>query len=227
VPEKIYRATPDGDFGILESYLRALEASERFVYLENQFLWSPEISAVLADKIARPPSPGFRVLVVLPVKPNSGVDDTRGVLGELLEADAGAGRIFAATLFARAGNRADPIYVHAKVGIVDDRWLTIGSANLNEHSLFNDTELNIVTHDPQLARETRLRLWSEHLELPVDRIDSDPTEVIDTLWKPIATEQLERRAAGHALSHRLVCLPHVSKRSSRLLGPLNGLFVDG
>ena len=137
---------------------RLLEASERFVYLENQFLWSPEISAVLADKIARPPSPGFRVLVVLPVKPNSGVDDTRGVLGELLEADAGAGRIFAATLFARAGNRADPIYVHAKVGIVDDRWLTIGSANLNEHSLFNDTELNIVTHDPQLARETRLRL---------------------------------------------------------------------
>ena len=74
------------------------------------------------------------------------------MLGELLEADADAGRVFASTLFARSGARADPIYVHAKVAIVDDTWLTIGSANLNEHSLFNDTEMNIVTHDPTLAR---------------------------------------------------------------------------
>ena len=59
-----------------------------------------------------------------------------------------AGRVFASTIYARAGRRADPIYVHAKVGIVDDDWLTIGSANLNEHSLFNDTEMNVVTHDP-------------------------------------------------------------------------------
>ena len=227
IPEKIYKATPYGDFGILESYVKAFAAAERFIYLENQFLWSPEISAVLAEKIAHPPSADFRLLVLLPVRPNTGVDDTRGVLGELLEADAGAGRIFATTIFARAGESADPIYVHAKIGVVDDTWLTIGSANLNEHSLFNDTEMNIVTHDPKLVRETRLRLWSEHLELPVDQVDHDPVEVIDTLWKPIAQEQLERRSTGHALTHRLVCLPHVSRRSSRLLGPVMGLFVDG
>ena len=59
---------------------------------------------------------------------------------------------------------SDPVYVHAKVGIVDDAWLTIGSANLNEHSLFNDTEMNVVCHDGELARATRLRLWAEHLE---------------------------------------------------------------
>ena len=227
VPEKIYTATPKGDFGILESYVRALRGARKFVYLENQFLWSPEIGAILADKIANPPSADFRVLAVLPVRPNTGVDDTRGLLGDLLDADADAGRVFATAIFARAGNRADPVYVHAKVGIVDDTWLTIGSANLNEHSLFNDTEMNVVTHDPGLARETRLRLWSEHLELPVNRIDGDPTEVIETLWKPIAHEQLRRRSSGHALTHRLVCLPHVSRRSSRLLGPVMGLFVDG
>ncbi len=51
-----------------------------------------------------------------------------------------------------------PDLVHAKVGIVDDAWLTIGSANLNEHSLFNDTEMNLVSHDPAIALETRLRL---------------------------------------------------------------------
>ena len=227
IPEKIYKAIPKGTFGILESYIRAFRGAQRFIYLENQFLWSPEIAAVLADKIAHPPSEDFRILVLLPVRPNTGVDDTRGVLGELLDADEGAGRIFASTIFARSGNRADAIYVHAKVGIVDDAWLTIGSANLNEHSLFNDTEMNIVTHDPELARHTRLRLWSEHLELPPNQVDRDPRELIDTVWKPIAKEQLERRTTGQPLTHRLVCLPHVSRRSSRLLGPLMGLLVDG
>jgi phosphatidylserine/phosphatidylglycerophosphate/cardiolipin synthase-like enzyme len=228
VPEKIYRATPRGEFGILESYIRAFRAAREFVYLENQFLWSPEIAAILADKIAHPPTPDFRLLALLPAKPNSGADDTRGVLGELLEADAGHGRVFAATIYARSGARADPIYVHAKVAIVDDAWLTIGSANLNEHSLFNDTEMNVVTHDPALARATRLRLWSEHLELPVEDLEGrDPLDVIDTLWKPIGKEQLENRQAGRPMTHRLVCLPHVSRRSSRLFGPVSGLLVDG
>ena len=227
VPEKIYKATPTGDFGILESYVRAFRAAQRFIYLENQFLWSPEIASILADKIAQPPTPDFRLLVVLPAKPNSGADDTRGVLGELLEADADTGRVFASTIYARSGARADPIYVHAKVAIIDDDWLTIGSANLNEHSLFNDTEMNIVTHDPALARETRLRLWSEHLELPIDNLDRDPIDAIDNIWKPISKEQLELRKAGQPLTHRLVSLPHVSKRSSRLLGPTTGLIVDG
>jgi phosphatidylserine/phosphatidylglycerophosphate/cardiolipin synthase-like enzyme len=227
VPEKIYRATPTGDFGILESYVRAFRAAQRFIYLENQFLWSPEIASILADKIAHPPTPDFRLLVVLPAKPNSGADDTRGVLGELLEADADRGHVFASTLYARSGARADPIYVHAKLAVIDDTWLTIGSANLNEHSLFNDTEMNVVTHDPALARKTRLRLWSEHLELPIEDLDRDPIDLIDNIWKPISKQQLELRKAGQPLTHRLVCLPHVSKRSSRLLGPTTGLIVDG
>ena len=116
MPEKIYKATPTGDFGILESYVRAIRAAQRFIYLENQFLWSPEIASILAEKIAHPPTPDFRLLVVLPAKPNTGADDTRGVLGELLEADADKGRVFASTLYARSGPRADPIYVHAKLG---------------------------------------------------------------------------------------------------------------
>jgi phosphatidylserine/phosphatidylglycerophosphate/cardiolipin synthase-like enzyme len=227
VPERVYRSVPRGDFGILESYMRALRAAKRLIYFENQFLWSPEIAAVLVEKLRSEADPAFRILLVLPAKPNDGADDTRGVLGELIEADADAGRLLACTLYARHGTVADPIYVHAKVAVIDDRWLTIGSANLNEHSLFNDTEMNLVTHDPALAVQTRLRLWSEHLELPIDRIPPDPSEAIDALWKPISADQLERRTQGQPLTHRLVRLPNVSRRSGRALGPVNGLFVDG
>jgi len=50
---------------------------------------------------------------------------------------------------------------------------------------------------------------------------------IDELWRPISKEQLERRLAGEPLTHRLARLPRVSRRTARLLGPLNGMLVDG
>jgi phosphatidylserine/phosphatidylglycerophosphate/cardiolipin synthase-like enzyme len=227
VPEQIYAAVPSGDFRILESYTAAIRNAQRFVYLENQFLWSPEIASLLREKIANPPTPDFRLLLVLPSRPKSGGDDTRGVLAELIEVDDDNGRILACALYARSGSRADPIYVHAKVAIIDDHWLTLGSANLNEHSLFNDTEMNVVAHDPELAVRTRTRLWAEHLELAADKIPADPIRAIDELWKPISKEQLERRISGRRLTHRLVRLPHVSRRTRRMLGPLNGIVVDG
>ena len=228
IPEKIYARVPRGQFRILEAYVRALRSAERLVYLESQFLWSPEIVQILADKLRRPPSDDFRLVVVLPSHPKSGNDDSRGQVGALAAADAGAGRFLACALYCRDGARKSPIYVHAKVGIVDDGWLTLGSANLNEHSLFNDTEVNLVSRDAGLARETRERLWAEHLELPLEEIRGrDPVELVDERWKPIAEEQLQRRDRGDPLTHRLVRLPGASRRVRRLLGPLQGLVVDG
>ena len=196
VPERVYASVPRGDFGILESYVGALRGARELVYLENQFLWSPEIVGILRDKLVRPPSRRVQARPRPAREAQHGNDDTRGALAELVEADAGAGRLLACTLYARHGELSDPVYVHAKVGIVDDAWLTVGSANLNDHSLFNDTEVNVVTHDAKLARGTRLRLWSEHLELPEKEIAGDPTEVVDHHWKPISAEQLERQQFG-------------------------------
>jgi phosphatidylserine/phosphatidylglycerophosphate/cardiolipin synthase-like enzyme len=228
VSEAMYDSLPHGDFRILESYVRALRGARRFIYLENQFLWSPEIVALLADKLRRPPCDEFRLLLILPSRANNGQDDTSGQLGVLLDADDGAGRVLAATVRSLTGTREDRLYVHAKVGIVDDRWLTVGSANLNAHSLLNDTELNVVCTDPELVRDTRLRLWSEHLQLPAAELAAaDPAATVDALFRPIAAEQLERRRAGAPPTHRLIELPGVSRRSRRLLGPLVGLIDDG
>ena len=228
VPERRYHGAWHGRFRILEAYLRAIHEAHRFIYLENQFLWSPEVVAALSDKLRRPPTPDFRLVLLLPSKAYSGEDDTQGQLGVLAAADAGRGRFLACTLYARsAGVTSAPVYVHAKVGIVDDRWLTVGSANLNDHSLFNDTEVNVVACDERLARDTRLRLWAEHLETSPEELLGDPVTVIDERWKPIADEQLARREAGEAMTHRLARLPHVSRRLRRLLGPLDGLIYDG
>jgi phosphatidylserine/phosphatidylglycerophosphate/cardiolipin synthase-like enzyme len=227
VPERTYRFAPRGDFSILSAYLRALHSARELIYLENQFLWSTEVVDVLADKLSHPPSDRFRVLVVLPTRPNNGADTTRGQLGRLLAADDGNGRLLAVTVDARAGESTSPLYVHAKIGVVDDRWLTIGSANLNEHSLFNDTEANIVVPDAALAREIRLRLWSEHLERPLADVDGEPARIMDELWRPTAAEQSRRVLRGEQRSHRLTLLPDLSRHAERLRGPLRGLLVDG
>jgi phosphatidylserine/phosphatidylglycerophosphate/cardiolipin synthase-like enzyme len=224
----MYDAVPDGEYRILESYVRAIRSARRFIYLENQFLWSPEIVRLLADKLRQPPCEEFRIVILLPSRANNGHDDTVGQLGVLAAADDGAGRMLATTIRSLTGERDDRLYVHAKVGIVDDRWLTVGSANLNAHSLLNDTEMNVVTDDAELAQATRLRLWSEHLSVDAETIaHDDPRTIVDDRWRPIAFEQLDRLRAGAAPTHRLLALPGLSRRSRRLLGPLVGLVDDG
>jgi phosphatidylserine/phosphatidylglycerophosphate/cardiolipin synthase-like enzyme len=227
VPEKVYDFLPAGDFRILEVYMRALRSARKLIYLESQFLWSGNVVALLQEKLRNPPADDFRVVVLLPAKPNNGADSTRGQLGVLAAADNGAGRFLATTICSRSGELPGPLYVHAKVGIVDDAWLTVGSANLNDHSFFNDTEMNIITCDPALARETRRRLWAEHLERSIDEVSGDPTQVIDELWRPIAAEQLARQEHEQPQTHRLSELRGVTRRSKRLLGPLDSLVVDG
>jgi phosphatidylserine/phosphatidylglycerophosphate/cardiolipin synthase-like enzyme len=91
VPEKVYDFRPQGDFRILEAYVRALRSARQLVYLENQFLWSVQVVEVLAEKLRNPPTEGFRVVVLLPSKPNNGADTTRGQLGVLADADGGRG----------------------------------------------------------------------------------------------------------------------------------------
>ena len=164
-------------------------------------------------------SPDFRILLVLPAKPNTGNDDTRGVLGELIEADDDDGRLLACTLYARSGALADPVYVHAKIAIVDDAWLTLGSANLNEHSLFNDTEMNVVTPRPG-ARASRRgcgsgRSTSSSRPRRSRRSGRGDRRALEADQQGAA----RRRDGGPPLTHRLVRLPHVSRRSGRVLGP--------
>jgi phosphatidylserine/phosphatidylglycerophosphate/cardiolipin synthase-like enzyme len=213
VPNNVYDAVPLGDFRILEAYVRALRSAQRLIYLESQFLWSPEIVQILRAKLEQPPTAEFRLVLVLPVRPNNGNDDTRGQLGVLVDADRDR-RLLACTLY--QPGHAQQVYVHAKIGIVDDRWLVVGSANLNEHSFFNDTEACVITCDEELVRDTRLRLWREHLER--DDVDGEPHRVIDEIWRP--------SAKGRELD-RLQLLPRVSRRTRAFLGPLNGLLVDG
>ena len=78
-----------------------------------------------------------------------------------------------------------PVYVHAKVCVVDDVWACVGSDNFNRRSWTHDSELSCAvlddTTDPTraggdarvFARDLRLRLLREHLDRPADGSDDD------------------------------------------------------
>jgi phosphatidylserine/phosphatidylglycerophosphate/cardiolipin synthase-like enzyme len=76
-----------------------------------------------------------------------------------------------------------PVYVHAKVCVMDDVWATIGSDNFNRRSWTHDSELSAVVVDPSAedhspyARRLRLRLAAEHLDREVT--DDSLLEVMD------------------------------------------------
>jgi hypothetical protein len=60
-----------------------------------------------------------------------------------------------------------------------------------------------------------------------DRRDRCVAAAVDELWRPIAAEQLRRRVAGEPPTHHLLALSGISRRSGRLLGPVQGLRDDG
>ena len=81
----------------------------------------------------------------------------------------------------RPGGSGESIYVHAKVMIVDDELLMIGSANLWPPSYNRDSELAVFAWDSRLARATRERLWAEHLG------SAAPSALED--WRRLARER--------------------------------------
>jgi phosphatidylserine/phosphatidylglycerophosphate/cardiolipin synthase-like enzyme len=187
IPQRTYHLELDaGIQGIAQQYINALGNAQRFIYLENQYFWlhagigivlpplgreslaMEHITLELADALRR----GVTVALVLPDHPNVGRPDTDASLVHLRREAPEAiaqGRLQVFCLGSSTpqedGEHYRPIYVHAKVAIIDDLWTTVGSANLNNRGMRDDTEMNVTTLDTELAQGLRLMLWAEHLGL--------------------------------------------------------------
>lgn len=187
IPEHTYDFDPDpGIQGIAQIYAHAFANAQRFVYLENQYFWlhgyygldqswagpdSPDMERNIHE-LAAALRRGATVSIVLPDHPNTGRAFTDAGLDRLRQEApqaAAEGRI--QTFCLGASGTIDgvehyrPVYVHAKVAVIDDTFSTIGSGNLNNRGMRDDTEMNVAVLDPVLARGLRLMLIAEHLDL--------------------------------------------------------------
>ncbi|MGI8586727.1 MAG: phospholipase D-like domain-containing protein [Chloroflexia bacterium] len=195
IPAGVYRALPLGEFGIHHIYVQALRRAERLIYIENQYLWSPDVVGALITAMDRPHRGPFRVVIVLPASADDGKLDNDKHVDELLKADSGRGIVSAYSLYTSGPNTGRhaftyrPIYVHAKVCVIDDEWFTVGSANLNNRGLVTDSEINALVHEPEMARNLRVALWAEHLWLPREQVaDATAHAVADREWPERAAE---------------------------------------
>ena len=90
-------------------------------------------------------------------------------------------------------SRLASIYVHAKMMVVDDVFVSIGSANLNRRGFFYDGEINAFAIPERLAaapdnpaRALRLQLFAQHLGLPPEMgapLFGDPVGDVDFLHR--------------------------------------------
>ena len=204
IPRAFYPQTvPYGHFGIRHALLETIAAAQEFIYLENQYLWAPEIVDALCEAMDRQNPDRFRIVVVLPARAYDGRYDNDDHVRKLVKHDAGRGVFAAYTLYSsgpaqsQTGYQYSPIYVHSKTTIVDDAWLVVGSANLNRRGLATDSEIALQSQNSRQARRLRLELWSEHLGIPVAELSArEPGELIDGAWKAQAAEMQRRHDAG-------------------------------
>lgn len=194
---------PDGHFGIRHALLKGIAAARQFIYLENQYIWAPEIVTALQEAMDRNDAARFRIVLVLPAAAYDGRYDNDDHVKQLNKYDAGRGIFSAYSLYSAGpgqgitGHHYAPIYVHAKDVIVDDSWFLIGSANLNRRGLATDSEIAVQAVDPGTAKNLRLKLWAEHTGLTRDEIGAqEPHVIVDGPWKERAAETDKRRKAG-------------------------------
>jgi phosphatidylserine/phosphatidylglycerophosphate/cardiolipin synthase-like enzyme len=168
-----YDFAPAGERSIARAYEKVLPRSRSLVYIEDQYLWSAEIVAALAAGLRA--NPGLHVIAVIPRYPDQDgrVATPLNLVGRAdalrLLREAGGDRVAA---YGLENVHGTPVYVHAKVCLVDDAWAVVGSANVNRRSWTHDSELccAVVTEDnsgaPAFARQVRELLAAEHLGLP-------------------------------------------------------------
>jgi phosphatidylserine/phosphatidylglycerophosphate/cardiolipin synthase-like enzyme len=176
-----YDFAPRGERSIARGYTKAVGRARRLIYLEDQYLWSRKVADLFARALTD--NPDLHLIAVVPRYPD--VDGrlalSPNMVGRLqaIEAcrEAGQDRVH---IFDAENHHGTPVYVHAKVCIIDDVWASVGSDNFNRRSWTHDSELSCAvldaTRDPRpprgdarvFARELRLRLLREHLDRAAD-----------------------------------------------------------
>ncbi|MCU1454606.1 MAG: phosphatidylserine/phosphatidylglycerophosphate/cardiolipinsynthase-like protein [Acidimicrobiales bacterium] len=224
-----YDFAVQGERSIARAYLKAIGRARALIAIEDQYLWSADAAAALARALV-----AHRELLVVIVVPRFPDRDgkitgaaSRTAQGKVIRTlrQAGGERV---AFYDLVNGSATPIYVHAKSCIIDDVWLEIGSDNLNRRSWTHDSELSCAivdeTLDPrgprdpaglgdgarQLARDTRIALWREHLgREPSDDDDLiEPRQGFETLRRSAlaldawcSSPRTTPRPPGHLRTH--------------------------
>jgi phosphatidylserine/phosphatidylglycerophosphate/cardiolipin synthase-like enzyme len=125
-------------------YLDLIARARRRIYAESQYFASRRIAEAMARRLAEPEGP--EIVLVNPVSAQGwlepiAMDTARARLREALRGHDPHGRF---RIYHPVTQGGMPIYVHAKVMVVDDTVLRVGSSNMNNRSMRLDVECDVV-----------------------------------------------------------------------------------
>jgi phosphatidylserine/phosphatidylglycerophosphate/cardiolipin synthase-like enzyme len=158
-------------------YLRAIAGARSLIYIENQYFTSPVVGGALATRLAEASGP--EIVVVCPAQSGGRgdrltLDHARNYLISRLQAADRYGRFRCFAALA-AGDRS--ITIHAKIMVVDDRLLRVGSANLNNRSLGLDTECDLAIEAGPGDGGTRWAIRRQLQRLAAEHVGASPEQL--------------------------------------------------
>jgi phospholipase D1/2 len=152
---------------------RAIAAAKRSIYIENQYFCSEHVRRCLFERMMREDEPEpLEIVIVLPQHSGGfkeqisiGVRQSE-ILRELKMMAARTGHHVGVYYVAAPGDDGDvPVFIHAKVLAVDDRFLLVSSCNTTNRSLGLDSELGVgweSDFEEPTIRNARVELLREH-----------------------------------------------------------------
>jgi phospholipase D1/2 len=189
---------------------RAIAAAERVLYIENQYFSSDELGRAVIERLERRDAPKLEIVMILPER-SAGLKERiaigayqAAILEHIVGTAAREGHRVGVYYTAAPGPDGDvPVFIHAKVLAVDDRFLLVSSANATNRSMGFDSELGIAWEAPEETdslRSARVELMREHIGVA----GAEAHELLAPI--PGLVERLDRVArerTGRLRLHRL------------------------
>jgi phosphatidylserine/phosphatidylglycerophosphate/cardiolipin synthase-like enzyme len=222
----------DGEKTVLCGFAKAISKAECYIYIEEQFLWDCELADCIAAQMKV--KKDLRLIIVMTagceIPPKLGGDYAfflrhaflRTVM-RVQERDASdygdKYRVYPYGLYQLEKNGHNEIYVHSKLFIIDDRYVAVGSANVDRRSMHIETEITLGIVDGNLvdgklggkpakvcafAKNLREKLWKEHLGVTSLESD-DPIEVLKQFPGTGGGWPIDARKARKGQKHHLRC----------------------
>jgi phosphatidylserine/phosphatidylglycerophosphate/cardiolipin synthase-like enzyme len=198
------RFMPTGEMTVLAGLAKAIRNAECYIYIEEQYLWDCELADLIRAQLQA--KPGLRLIIVLAAESSlpplfktynfhMRSQFLMRVMGVSSKAEIAFGRktrVYVYGLYQTLEKSPRAVYVHSKLIIIDDRYVAIGSANVDRRSMRIETELTLGIVDAttvasklngalatvcRFAKDLRERLWKEHLNF-IGQLPDDPIQAL-------------------------------------------------
>ena len=159
-------------------YVETIARAKHHIYAESQYFASRKVAEAIARRLTEPDGP--EIVLINPLEADGwlaqkAMDTARARLYETLRRLDKRGRFRIYHPYTKGGT---PIYVHAKIMIIDDVIFRVGSSNLNNRSMRLDSECDVWidasrpanTSASKMIAQIRTGLLAEHLGCKDDQV---------------------------------------------------------